>query len=124
VGDAFLAANKAKEGVVTLPNGLQYQVIKAGDGKKPTAEDLVEVHYRGKLIDGTEFDSSYAKGQPAVFKVSGVIPGWNEALKLMPVGSRWQLVIPPQLGYGERGAGRDIGPNATLIFDVELLAIR
>ncbi|HEY5999397.1 MAG TPA: FKBP-type peptidyl-prolyl cis-trans isomerase [bacterium] len=123
-GDAYLAANKAKKGVVTLPSGLQYKVLKAGEGRKPNAEDLVEVHYRGRLIDGTEFDSSYAKGQPAVFKVSGVIPGWTEALELMPVGSTWQLVVPPQLGYGERGAGRDIGPNATLLFDVELLAIR
>jgi FKBP-type peptidyl-prolyl cis-trans isomerase FklB len=123
-GDAYLAENGAKKGVVSLPSGLQYTVLKAGDGKKPAAEDLVEVHYRGRLLDGTEFDSSYAKGQPAVFKVSGVIPGWSEALKLMPVGSAWQLVVPPQLGYGERGAGRDIGPNATLIFDVELLAIR
>ena len=123
-GDAFLSANKTKEGVVTLPSGLQYRVLKAGEGRKPTAEDLVEVHYRGRLIDGTEFDSSYAKGQIAVFKVTGVIPGWTEALKLMPVGSAWQLFVPPQLGYGERGAGRDIGPNATLLFEVELLAIR
>ena len=123
-GDAFLAANKAKEGVVTLPSGLQYKILKAGDGKKPTDADTVECNYRGTLINGTEFDSSYRTGRPAVFKVTGVIPGWREALKLMPAGSKWQLVIPPQLAYGERGAGRDIGPNSTLIFEVELLAIK
>jgi len=123
-GEAFLAKNKTNEGVVTLASGLQYKVLKAGDGKKPTEADTVECHYRGTLIDGTEFDSSYRRGQPATFKVTGVIPGWREALKLMPVGSMWQLLIPPQLAYGERGAGRDIGPNATLIFEVELLAIK
>jgi FKBP-type peptidyl-prolyl cis-trans isomerase len=124
-GDAFLAKNKTKEGVVILPSALQYKIIKAGDGKKPTETDTVEVNYRGTLINGTEFDSSYSRGQPATFKVKGgVIPGWTEALLLMPVGSRWQVFVPPQLAYGERGAGRDIGPNATLIFEVELLAIK
>lgn len=124
-GDAFLAENKTKDGVVTLASGLQYKILKAGGGKKPTDNDAVECHYRGTLLDGTEFDSSYRRGQPATFKVKGgVIPGWTEALELMPVGSKWQLFIPPQLAYGERGAGRDIGPNATLIFEVELLAIK
>jgi UDP-GlcNAc:undecaprenyl-phosphate GlcNAc-1-phosphate transferase len=123
-GDAFLAENKAKEGVVTLPSGLQYKILKAGDGKTPTDANTVECQYHGTLIDGTEFDSSYSRGQSATFKLSGVIPGWREALKLMPVGSKWQLFVPPQLAYGERGAGRDIGPNATLIFEVELVGIR
>ena len=123
-GEAFLAENKLKEGVVTLPDGLQYKILKAGDGKIPTGDDTVEVNYRGTLINGTEFDSSYKRGEPATFKVGGVIPGWTEALKLMPVGSKWQLFIPSQLAYGERGAGRDIGPNQTLIFEVELLAIK
>ena len=123
-GEAFLAANKTKEGVVTLPSGLQYKIIKAGEGRKPTETDTVEVHYRGTLIKGTEFDSSYRRGQPATFKVAGINPGWGEALKLMPVGSKWQLFIPPELAYGERGAGPDIGANATLIFEVELLAIK
>lgn len=123
-GDAFLAENTAKEGVVTLPSGLQYKIIKAGNGKKPNDADTVDCNYRGTLIDGTEFDSSYRRGQPATFSVTGVIPGWREALKLMPVGSTWQLFVPPQLAYGARGAGRDIGPNATLVFDVELLAIK
>jgi FKBP-type peptidyl-prolyl cis-trans isomerase FklB len=123
-GRAFLEANKTKEGVVTLPSGLQYKILKAGDGKKPTEADTVEVNYRGTLIDGTEFDSSYKRNQPATFPVKGIIKGWAEALQLMPVGSRWQLFIPPQLGYGERGAGQAIGPNATLIFEVELLAIK
>ncbi len=123
-GDAFLEENKKKDGVVVLPSGLQYKILKAGDGKKPTDADTVECHYRGTLIDGTEFDSSYKRGQPASFKVTGVIAGWTEALKVMPVGSKWQLFVPPQLGYGERGAGREIGPNATLIFEVELLGIK
>jgi FKBP-type peptidyl-prolyl cis-trans isomerase len=123
-GDAFLAENKKKEGVVTLPSGLQYKILKAGEGKKPTGADTVECQYRGTLIEGAEFDSSYRTGQPVSFKVTGVIPGWTEALKLMPVGSKWQLFIPSQLAYGERGASRDIGPNATLIFEVELLAIK
>lgn len=123
-GEAFLADNKTKEGVVTLPSGLQYKILKAGEGKTPTDADTVECNYRGTLINGAEFDSSYRRGQPATFKVTGVIPGWREALKLMPVGSKWQIFIPPQLAYGERGVGRDIGPNATLIFDLELLAIK
>jgi FKBP-type peptidyl-prolyl cis-trans isomerase FklB len=123
-GDAFLAENKKKEGVVTLPNGLQYKIIKAGTGKKPAETDTVECRYRGTLIDGKEFDSSYRTGQNATFKVLAVIAGWKEALKLMPVGSKWQLFIPPELAYGAMGAGRDIGPNATLIFEVELVAIR
>ena len=123
-GDAFLAENKKKEGVVTLPSGLQYKIIKAGAGKIPAETDTVECRYRGTLIDGKEFDSSYRTGQNATFKVSGVIPGWREALKLIPVGSKWQLFIPPELAYGPMGAGREIGPNATLIFEVELVAIK
>jgi len=123
-GDAFLAENKAKEGVAVLPSGLQFKVLKAGDGRKPTATDSVECHYRGTLINGTEFDSSYKTGQPATFKVSGLIPGWTEALKLMPAGSKWQLFVPPELAYGIRGAGRDIGPNATLIFEFELISVK
>ncbi len=123
-GDAFLAANKTKEGVVTLASGLQYKILKAGEGKRPTDEDTVEVNYRGTLLDGTEFDSSYKRGKPASFPLKGIIPGWIEALKLMPVGSKWQLFVPPELAYGARGAGREIGPNATLIFEVELLAIK
>jgi FKBP-type peptidyl-prolyl cis-trans isomerase len=123
-GEAFLAENRKKEGVVTLPSGLQYKIIKAGSGRKPTGADTVEVNYRGSLINGTEFDSSYRTGKPATFKLGAVIPGWIEALKLMPVGSKWQLFIPPQLAYGERGGGSNIGPNATLVFEVELLAIK
>ena len=124
IGDAFLAENKNKEGVVTLPSGLQYKILKVGEGRKPTDADMVECHYRGVLVNGTEFDSTYRTGKPVAFKVTGVIPGWSEALKLMPVGSKWQLFIPPQLAYGERAAGRDIGPNATLIFELELIAIK
>ena len=123
-GAAFLAANKGKEGVVTLPSGLQYKILKAGTGPKPKATDSVVCNYRGTLINGTEFDSSYKRGQPATFPVNGVIKGWTEALQLMPVGSKWQLFIPPDLAYGERGAGADIGPNATLIFEVELMSIQ
>ena len=124
-GDAFLAENKTKEGVVTLPSGLQYKILRAVDGKKATDADTVECNYRGNLIDGTEFDSSYESGKPATFRVSeGVILGWKEALKLIPVGSKWQFFIPPQLAYGDRGAGRQIGPGETLIFEVELLAIK
>ena len=120
----FLAANKAKDGVVTLPSGLQYKILTAGTGPKPTASDTVVCNYRGTLISGTEFDSSYKRGQPASFPVNGVIKGWTEALQLMPVGSKWQLFVPSELGYGDRGAGADIGPGATLIFEVELLSIQ
>ena len=123
-GDAFLAANKAKDGVVTLPSGVQYKVLSAGTGPKPTLEQTVVCQYRGTLIDGKEFDSSYKRGQPATFPVKGVIKGWAEVLQLMPVGSKWQVFIPPDLAYGTRGAGADIGPNSTLIFEIELVAIK
>jgi FKBP-type peptidyl-prolyl cis-trans isomerase len=122
-GDAFLAANKTKEGVVTLPSGLQYKVLVAGTGAKPSAADTVVCNYRGTLLDNTEFDSSYKRGQPLTFSVGGVIKGWTEALQLMPAGSKWQLFIPPDLAYGERGSG-PIGPNATLVFEVELVSIQ
>jgi len=122
-GTDFLAANKGKDGVVTQPSGLQYKILTEGKGPKPTASDSVVCNYRGTLINGTEFDSSYKRGQPATFPVGGVIKGWTEALQLMPVGSKWQLFIPPDLAYGERGAGADIGPDSTLIFEVELLSI-
>lgn len=122
-GESFLAANKSKEGVQTLPDGLQYKILTAGSGPKPTATDTVTVNYRGTLINGKEFDSSYKRGQPISFPVNGVIKGWTEALQLMPVGSKWQLFIPPDLAYGDRGAGADIGPGETLIFDVELISI-
>ena len=123
-GEAFLAENKQREGVKTLVSGLQYKVIKAGAGKKPKLTDTVVTQYRGTLIDGTEFDSSYRRGKPATFPVNGVIPGWVEALQLMEEGSKWQLFIPPNLAYGERGAGRDIPPNSTLIFEIELISIQ
>src|SRR4030066_834309 len=123
-GEAFLAENKKKEGIIALPSGLQYKVIKEGDGKIPTATDTVTVHYRGTLIDGTEFDTSYTRGQPVTFPVKGVVPGFSEALQLMKGGSKWQLFIPSNLAYGERGAGDDIGPNSTLIFDLELISIK
>jgi len=123
-GDAFMAANKAKEGVVTLPSGLQYKVITTGTGPKPTLEQTVVCQYRGTLIDGKEFDSSYKRGQPATFPVNKVIKGWTEVLQLMPVGSKWQVFVPSDLAYGARGAGADIGPNATLIFEIELVAIK
>ena len=123
-GEQFLAANKSKEGVVTLPDGLQYKVIKQGDGPKPTAADTVVTNYRGTLINGTEFDSSYKRGEPTTFPVGQVIKGWTEALQLMPVGSKWQLFIPANLAYGERSPGGEIGPNSTLIFDIELLSIK
>jgi FKBP-type peptidyl-prolyl cis-trans isomerase FklB len=122
--ETFLAANKAKPGVVTLPSGLQYKILTPGTGPKPTASDSVVCNYKGTLIDGKEFDSSYKRGQPATFPVGGVIKGWTEALQLMPVGSKWQLVVPSDLAYGERGQGADIGPNSTLIFEVELLSIQ
>lgn len=123
-GEAFLAENKKKEGVKTLASGLQYKVIKEGNGKSPKATDKVSTHYQGTLIDGTEFDSSIKRGAPAEFPVNGVIPGWTEALQLMKVGSKWQLFVPSRLAYGEKGAGPKIGPNAVLIFTVELLAIK
>ena len=121
-GDDFLAANKVKEGVVTLPSGLQYKILTAGTGPKPTASDTVACNYRGTLINGTEFDSSYKRGQPTKFPVNKVIKGWTEALQLMPVGSKWQLVIPSDLAYGESG-NQGIPPNSTLIFEVELVSI-
>jgi len=123
-GQEFLDANKSKPGVVTLPDGLQYKILKEGDGPKPTASDTVSCNYRGTLIDGKEFDSSYKRGQPASFPVSGVIKGWTEALELMPVGSKWELYIPADLAYGDRGAGQDIGPGQTLIFEIDLLGIQ
>jgi FKBP-type peptidyl-prolyl cis-trans isomerase FklB len=125
-GIEFLAANKAKEGIVTLPSGLQYKILTEGTGPKPTASDTVSCNYRGTLISGAEFDSSYKSGHPASFQVNGVIKGWTEALQLMPVGSKWQLFVPAELGYGDRGADprSGIGPGATLIFEVELLSIQ
>ena len=122
-GQAFLEKNKTAEGVVPLPSGLQYKILKAAEGKKPALEDTVVCHYRGTLLDGTEFDSSYKGNQPLTFPLKGVIKGWTEALQLMPVGSKWQLFIPSGLAYGDRGNG-PIGPNATLIFEVELLSIK
>jgi FKBP-type peptidyl-prolyl cis-trans isomerase FklB len=122
-GEAFLAANAKKPGVKVLPGGLQYKILKEGTGRKPTAEDSVTVHYRGTLIDGTEFDSSYKRGQPASFALKQVIRGWTEGLQLMKEGAKWQLFIPSGLGYGERGAGDKIGPNAVLVFEVELISI-
>lgn len=123
-GEAFLSENKTKEGVVTLPSGLQYKVLKEGSGRKPTESDIIAVNYRGSLIDGTVFDNSYGRPQPASLKLSGVIPGWGEALKLMPVGSKWQLFVPSDLAYGEQGVRRKIGPNETLIFEIDLIAIK
>jgi len=123
-GKTFLAENQKKEGVKALPSGLQYKVLAEGSGKTPKADDTVTVNYKGTLIDGTEFDSSYKRGQPATFKVNGVIKGWTEALPLMKEGSKYQLFIPPDLAYGERGAGRNIPPNSTLIFEVELISVQ
>jgi FKBP-type peptidyl-prolyl cis-trans isomerase len=123
-GEAFLAANKAKDGVVTLPSGLQYKILTPGTGPKPTAADTVVCNYRGTLLNGTEFDASAKHGGPATFGVGQVIKGWTEALQLMPVGSKWQLFVPADLAYGGRSAGPDIGPNSTLIFEVELLSIQ
>lgn len=123
-GEAFLSANSTKEGVVTLPSGLQYKILQQGTGAKPSASDTVVCNYRGTLLDNTEFDSSYKRGQPASFAVGQVIKGWTEALQLMPVGSKWQLFLPSGLAYGERGQGSTIAPNATLIFEVELLSIQ
>ncbi|MBI5786549.1 MAG: FKBP-type peptidyl-prolyl cis-trans isomerase [Rhodocyclales bacterium] len=124
-GADFLSANKGKAGVVTLPSGLQYRVVNAGaaDGRKPQESDLVECNYRGTLLSGAEFDST-EPGKPATLKVSALIAGWREALKMMPAGAKWQLFVPPQLAYGDRGAGSDIGPNETLVFEVELVAIK
>lgn len=122
-GDKFLAANKTKAGVRVTESGLQYQVVRAGSGAKPTAADTVKVHYRGTLLDGTEFDSSYARNEPATFPLAGVIPGWTEGVQLMPVGSKYVFWIPAALAYGPNGAGQDIPPNATLKFEVELLDI-
>ncbi len=123
-GAAFLAANGAKEGVVTLPGGLQYKALATGDGRKPTLEDTVVCQYRVSLVDGKEIDSSYKRGEPLTIPVKSAIKGWAEVLPLMPVGSKWEVFVPPTLAYGERGAGADIGPNATLVFELELLAIK
>jgi FKBP-type peptidyl-prolyl cis-trans isomerase FklB len=123
-GEAFLAANKSQQGVVTLPDGLQYKILREGDGPKPTASDSVVCNYKGTLLNNKEFDSSYKRGQPTTFPVSGVIKGWTEVLQMMSVGSKWQIVVPSELAYGARGAGGDIGPNATLVFEIELLSIQ
>ena len=123
-GEEFLAENKKKKGIKTTKSGLQYKIIKSGSGPTPKATDTVVTHYQGSLIDGKVFDSSYKRGKPATFPVNGVIKGWTEALQLMKVGDKWQLFIPPELAYGERGAGNKIGPNSTLIFDIELLEIK
>jgi FKBP-type peptidyl-prolyl cis-trans isomerase FklB len=122
-GESFLAENKKKSGVITRASGLQYKIIKKGSGKTPKATDSVTVNYRGTLIDGTEFDSSYKRGQPATFQVNRVIPGWTEALQLMKEGDKWQLFVPSELAYGARGAGEVIAPNAVLIFEVELISV-
>lgn len=123
-GEAFLAANKKKEGIMTLPSGLQYKILKAGTGNKPTDTSSVTCRYRGTLLDGTEFDNSERIGYPVTFYVKdSVIAGWSEALKLMPAGSKWQVFVPSGLAYGEKGAGRDIGPNATLIYEIDLIAV-
>ncbi|MFC4249835.1 FKBP-type peptidyl-prolyl cis-trans isomerase [Sinimarinibacterium flocculans] len=122
-GEAFLAENAKREGVKTTESGLQYEVLTEGKGEKPTAEDRVTVHYKGTLINGEEFDSSYARGQPVTFPLSNVIPGWTEGVQLMTPGSKYKFVIPSKLAYGERGAGVKIGPNETLVFEVELISI-
>ncbi|HXY54264.1 MAG TPA: FKBP-type peptidyl-prolyl cis-trans isomerase [Nitrospirota bacterium] len=122
-GEAFLAENKKKQGVITMPSGLQYKILAGGKGKSPKATDIVTVNYKGTLIDGTEFDNSYKRGKPETLAVNGVIPGWTEALQLMKEGSKWQLFIPSNLAYGERGGG-PIGPNSVLIFEVELISIK
>lgn len=122
-GTAFLEANRAKEGVKETDSGLQYQVLEAGTGAQPTADDTVKVHYRGTLLDGTEFDSSYSRGEPVTLPVNGVIPGWQEALQMMKEGAKWKIFVPSNLAYGEQGAGDIIGPNQTLVFDIELLAV-
>ncbi|MGH8647380.1 MAG: FKBP-type peptidyl-prolyl cis-trans isomerase N-terminal domain-containing protein [Gammaproteobacteria bacterium] len=122
-GRRFLEENKSKEGIQELPNGLQYKVIKEGKGNRPQGSDSVDVHYRGTLIDGREFDSSYRRGEPATLHLNGVIKGWQEALPMMPEGSKWQIFLPPELAYGRGGAGAVIGPNETLIFEIELIAV-
>ena len=122
-GEAFLAENAGKEGVTTLPSGLQYKVITSGAGKSPQKSDKVTVNYRGTLIDGTEFDSSYSRGKPATFGVGQVIPGWTEALQLMKEGDKWEIYLPAKLAYGERGAGSKIGPHSALVFEVELISV-
>lgn len=122
-GEKFLEENKKREGVITLPSGLQYEILTAGTGPVPTAENTVMAHYAGSLINGTEFDNSFKRGEPLEIPVTGVIQGWVEALQLMPVGSKWKLFIPSELGYGDRGAGRDIPGGAALIFDIELIEI-
>jgi FKBP-type peptidyl-prolyl cis-trans isomerase len=122
-GNAFLEQNRSREGITVTESGLQYEVLKQGSGEKPDSTDKVRVHYHGTLVDGTVFDSSVDRGEPAVFGVNQVIPGWTEALQMMPLGSKWKIYIPSELAYGERGAGSDIGPNSTLIFEVELLEI-
>ncbi|MEY4729627.1 MAG: outer membrane protein [Pseudomonadota bacterium] len=121
-GEAYQAANKAKDGVVTLPSGVQYKIVKAGNGPKPTEASTILCNYRGTLIDGSEFDATDT--EPATLKIASLIPGWKQALQLMPVGAKWQIVVPPNLAYGERGVGADIGPSETLLFDVELVAIK
>ena len=123
-GETYMAENAKKAGVVTTASGLQYKELVAGNGPKPSVSDTVTVHYRGTLLDGKVFDSSYDRGEPVSFPLSGVIPGWTEGLQLMPVGSKWELVIPSDLAYGPGGTGREIGPNATLKFEVELLGIK
>lgn len=123
-GEAFLAENGKRENVVTLPSGLQYEIIKQGNGPKPLATNTVTCHYHGTTIRGEVFDSSVKRGQPASFPLNGVIKGWTEALQVMPVGSKWKLFIPPQLAYGNRNISREIGPNSTLIFEVELISFR
>jgi FKBP-type peptidyl-prolyl cis-trans isomerase FklB len=123
-GEAFLAANKSKPGVVTTADGLQYKIITQGTGAKPTLDDVVTVNYKGSLINGKEFDSSYKRGEPATFPVRGVIKGWTEALQLVPVGTKFELWLPPDLAYGEHGAGQDIGPNETLVFEVEVISVK
>jgi FKBP-type peptidyl-prolyl cis-trans isomerase FklB len=123
-GASFLKSNAAKPGVVSLPSGLQYQILTAGTGPRPKPSDTVNCNYRGTLLNGKEFDSSYAQGAPVSFPVEGVIKGWTEALQLMPVGSKWRIFVPPDLAYGDEGAGPDVGPGAVLVFDIELLSIQ
>lgn len=123
-GEAFLAENKKKQGVVTLPSGLQYKILVDGKGRKPALKDTVTAHYRGTLLDGTEFDSSYKQGEPTTFAVSRMIKGWTEVLPLMRVGSKWQVYVPANLAYGDRAASQEIGPNSTLIFEIELIAVK